>query len=120
MRKEDIESMERLRKVGIDTEMGLKRVANKEYLYLKLLKSLVNGTLYQALEIAVSSGCPEKILAAAHAIKGVCAHLAIGELQQQAGEIERHARNKELAEVEECFRQFSVTYKKVAAVIKSM
>ncbi len=84
--------MECLRKVGIDTEMGLKRVGNKEYLYLKLLKSFVHGTLYQSLENAIDIACMERIAAAAHSVKGVCANLAINELQQLASDIEKEAK----------------------------
>jgi len=110
--------MECLRKIGIDVEMGLKRVGNKEYLYIKLLKSFVSGTLYQSLQNSINAAYLEKIIAAAHSLKGVCANLAINELRQLASDIEKQAKNGSMEAVEETFAQFSIEYYKVAAVIK--
>ena len=69
-----------LAEVGIDVEDALERFMQREDLLERFMKKFLENFSYNELKQAAAEGNPEKMLAASHSLKGMCANLSITKL----------------------------------------
>ena len=82
---------------GVDTESGLRRVADNKQLYRSLLGQFAEkqGEAGARMMTAVEKGDPKLAQQIAHTVKGVAGNLGITKVQFAAGNIERAFREQE-------------------------
>ncbi|MCR5666932.1 MAG: Hpt domain-containing protein [Eubacterium sp.] len=80
-------TIDALQEYGADTTTGLKRCAGKEALYLKLVQKIPQSDSFELLNQAIAEQDLEKAFEAAHALKGICANLALTPLSEPASEM---------------------------------
>ena len=88
-------TIEALKKYGADTQTGVKRCANNEALYLKLVKTIPSNSGFNALSEAIKNNDLDNAFQAAHGLKGILANLSIDPLLKPIIDITEHLRNKE-------------------------
>jgi len=88
---------------GLDMASGLRRVANKPSIYVKLLRMFVQDHAHDAdlIRGAIAVANRELALRALHTLKGVSGNIGAVALSQEAGEVEELVRQGgRLGEVE--------------------
>jgi two-component system, sensor histidine kinase and response regulator len=82
---------------GVDTESGLRRVADNKQLYRSLLEQFAEkqGEAGARMMTAVEKGDPKLAQQIAHTVKGVAGNLGITKVQFAAANIERAFREQE-------------------------
>jgi HPt (histidine-containing phosphotransfer) domain-containing protein len=76
-----------------DVKEGLGRVMESKPLYIKILNSFKDGDLTSGLIDSLRKDDFEEIAHAAHKLKGAAANLGLKKLYEEAGEIEKEAKN---------------------------
>ncbi|MCR5273599.1 MAG: Hpt domain-containing protein, partial [Lachnospiraceae bacterium] len=90
--------VEALREFGANTDEAIARCANKEDLYLKLVKRVPGDKGFDKLKDAIASKDLESAFEAAHALKGILANLSLTPLLEPAVEITEKTRAREDAD----------------------
>ena len=81
-------TLDELKAKGCNTEEGLTRCMNNEDFYLKMVNMFFSdGSKFEALGKALASGDLNDAFEQAHALKGVCANLALTPIQNRISEI---------------------------------
>jgi len=78
----------------INAEEGIKRIMNNKKLYVSMLTRFKLDEMAAALLEAIASGDHEKIVFAAHALKGAAGNLGLPTLQECTGVMEHLAKEK--------------------------
>ncbi|MCL2363332.1 MAG: Hpt domain-containing protein [Defluviitaleaceae bacterium] len=78
----------------INAEEGIKRIMNNKKLYISMLTRFKLQEMTDALLESVASGDHEKIIFAAHALKGAAGNLGLPTLQDLTGIMEQSAKEK--------------------------
>ena len=73
---------------GVDAQSGLKMLGGNAGIYLRLLGTYKNGTLYSDFVNAVNEGDPEKARIAGHTLKGAVGNLHLNELFEKSRDLE--------------------------------
>jgi len=77
----------------INAEEGIKRIMNNKKLYVSMLTRFKLDEMTAALLEAISSNDAEKIVFAAHALKGAAGNLGLPTLQELTGVMEQAAKD---------------------------
>ncbi len=108
-----------LREIGVDVDGTISRFMNNSEIYIKFLARFPDEDRITPINEAVAAKDYEKLLAAAHKLKGVSANLGMTELSGKAAEIVTKLRNEiyegfeaDAAEVERLSEQ-------ICSIIKS-
>ncbi len=88
-------TIEDLRNYGADVDTGIKRCANKDSLYIRLVKTIPTHVGFKELVDAIAIKDFEAAFQAAHGLKGVTSNLSLDPLMKPIIEITEHLRNKE-------------------------
>ena len=80
-------SIDSFREYGADVEEALTRCYGNEEFYLKLVGMMLNEASFANLDKALSENNLNAAFEAAHALKGVCANLALTPLLEPVKEI---------------------------------
>ena len=86
--------IENLKAWGANTEMGIKRCANSEALYLRLVNMVPKNDGFEKLEAAIVANNLEDAFQAAHGLKGILSNLELSPLLNPIYEITELLRNK--------------------------
>ena len=73
---------------GVDAQSGLKMLGGNTGIYLRLLGTYKNGSLYADFVDAVIEGDPEKARIAGHTLKGAVGNLHLDALFEKSRELE--------------------------------
>ncbi len=87
-------TIESLNNFGVDTNDGIKRCANNELLYLKLVKTIPSNQGFNNLYENIKNNNLEEAFKASHGLKGVLANLSLNPLLKPIEEITELLRNK--------------------------
>ena len=87
-------TIEKLKEIGVDTEMGLTRCMNNEAFYFRLVGMSVQDANFAKLQEAVASHDLDAAFEASHALKGVLGNLALTPLFRPASEMCELLRNR--------------------------
>ncbi|MCR4842532.1 MAG: Hpt domain-containing protein [Eubacterium sp.] len=87
-------NLDDLREYGADVDTGVKRCANKETLYLKLVNKAAQSEEMDALENSIASGDIEAAFGYAHGLKGVATNLSLTPLSDPICELTELLRAK--------------------------
>ncbi|MBQ9448412.1 MAG: hypothetical protein IJU60_00890 [Acholeplasmatales bacterium] len=88
-------SVEKLNEFGADTISGIKRCANNEELYLRLVKMVPSNKGFSDLYEAIKNNSLDEAFLAAHGLKGILANLSLDPILNPIKEITELLRNKE-------------------------
>jgi len=77
---------------ALDVADGLGRVMNNMKLYCRLLAKFPGPEIAHEISAAIQAGDQSKTAQSAHALKGVCANLGLGELKNVSRHIEMRAK----------------------------
>ena len=91
-------TIEKLKEFGADTEEGLGRCLNNEAFYLRLVSKALDDAAFDRLSEAVAAGDLDAAFAAAHALKGVLANLALTPIADVTAEMTELLRAKKEAD----------------------
>ncbi len=81
-------TLDDLKNIGVDTEDGMARCMNNEAFYIKMVNMfLADESKFDALKSALDAGDLASAFEQAHALKGVCANLALTPLQTRISDI---------------------------------
>ena len=80
-------TVDELKKLGADTEEGIKRCAGNEVFYLKLVPMALDESKYSDLKKQIGEKDLEAAFETAHALKGVLANLSLTPLCNIINEI---------------------------------
>lgn len=87
-------TIEKLKEIGVDTEMGLTRCMNNEAFYFRLVGMSVQDANFAKLQEAIASHDLDAAFEASHALKGVLGNLALTPLFRPASEMCELLRNR--------------------------
>ena len=76
----------------INAEEGIKRIMNNKKLYISMLTRFKLDEMVAALLDAITANDAEKVVFAAHALKGAAGNLGLPTLQDYAGTLEQLAK----------------------------
>ena len=88
-------TIETLNAFGADTISGIKRCANNEALYLRLIKTVPTNNGFNGLYEAIKNNNLEEAFSYAHGLKGILANLSLDSLYKPISEMTEHLRNKD-------------------------
>ncbi|MCR4674822.1 MAG: Hpt domain-containing protein [Lachnospiraceae bacterium] len=91
-------SVEALEEYGANTKEAIARCANKEDLYLKLVKRIPTDKGFDRLKDALDAGNLDEAFEAAHGLKGIVANLSLTPLLTPISDITEKTRAKEEAD----------------------
>jgi len=91
-------TIEELKALGADVEIGLSRCVGNEALYLKLVGMGLGDTKFEELESAVKAGNLDKAFELCHALKGVIGNLALTPLYEALSDLTEKLRAREEAD----------------------
>jgi len=80
---------------GCDIESGIKRCANNEGLYLKLVKTIPSNLGFNNLYEALKNNNLDDAFSYAHGLKGIVSNLSLDPLLKPISELTEHLRNKD-------------------------
>lgn len=82
-----------LREIGVDVDGTISRFMNNSEIYVKFLARFPDEDRVTPIHEAVAAKDYDKLLAAAHKMKGVTANLGMNQLSAKAAEIVTKVRN---------------------------
>lgn len=87
-------TLEKLDSFGANTKIGVQRCANKEELYLRLVKMIPGNESFKKLEQAINKNDLDGAFKYAHGLKGVLLSLELTPLIEPVVQITELLRNK--------------------------
>ena len=87
--------IDKLNKFGADTITGIKRCANNESLYLRLVKTIPQNPGFNGLYETIKNNNLDEAFSYAHGLKGILANLSLDPILNPIVEVTEHLRNKE-------------------------
>ena len=87
---------EKLNEFGANTESGIKRCANNEALYLRLVGTIPSNNSFNNLYEAIKRNDLAEAFSNAHGLKGILANLSLDSLLAPVTIITEHLRNKDM------------------------
>lgn len=88
-------TIEALNKYGADTLTGVKRCANNEALYLRLVSTIPSNQGFNGLYDAIKNNDLDNAFSYAHGLKVIIANLSLDPLLNPVIEITEHLRNRD-------------------------
>jgi hypothetical protein len=88
-------TIETLNAFGADTISGIKRCANNEALYFKLVRTIPSNHGFNDLYDAIKNNDLDTAFSYAHGLKGILANLSLDSLYKPISEMTEHLRNKD-------------------------
>ena len=115
-----IDRIEQLKAIGVDTEHGLERCQNNEGFYFKMLEKLLRYTSIDDLVNAYENGNVQDTIEFALSIRGPMENLGVVKVYDPVQEIAFKLRTGgTMADVEEAVTRAKREYEKLAAVLKN-
>ena len=106
-------TLDQLDSFGANTKTGVQRCANKEELYLRLVKMVPTNASFKALEESINHNDLDKAFQAAHALKGVLLSLELTPLTELVVEITDLLRNKTMTDYSNYLEKIETLRKKL-------
>lgn len=88
-------NIETLNAFGADTTTGIKRCANNEALYFKLVRTVPSNHGFNDLYDSIKNNDLDAAFSFAHGLKGILSNLSLDSLYKPVYEITEHLRNKD-------------------------
>lgn len=88
-------NIEELNKYGANTIDGIKRCANNEALYIRLVSTIPSNPGFNNLYESIKNNDLNNAFSYAHGLKGILANLELSPLLNPIIEITEHLRNKD-------------------------
>lgn len=88
-------TLDTLKAYGADVDTGLRRCANKEALYTRLIKTVPSNKGFDKLKEVVAAGDYEAGFEVAHGLKGITSNLSLDSLSAPIIEITEHLRARD-------------------------
>ncbi|MCR4562017.1 MAG: Hpt domain-containing protein [Bacilli bacterium] len=111
-------TVEAMQNYGADTATGISRCANKDTLYLRLVKMVPINDGFEKLYAAIEAKDLEAGFQAAHGLKGILANLSITPLLDPVVEITELLRNKTDADYSPLIEKIKEERNKLAEICK--
>ncbi len=111
-------TIEDLKEYGADTDSGVKRCANNEKLYLRLVETLPNNQGFNDLYEAIKNNNLEDGFKIAHGLKGILTNLSMNPLSEPIILITEHLRNKDKIDYSLYLKQIEEKRKELELIIK--
>lgn len=112
------EIMEKLRRVGVDTESAIERFMGNEALYTKFAIRFIDDKNYEALANALETGDGKNAFAAAHTLKGTCGNLSFVSLYRAASELVEPLRGGDMESAREKLLEFAGRYYELIEILR--
>ena len=107
-------TLDELRNQGCNVDEGLKRCMNNEAFYLKMVDMFFSdGSKIEALGNALQADDLDEAFEQAHALKGVCANLALTPLEITISEITELLRARTQTDYSDMYREITGLYDKM-------
>ena len=107
-------TLDELKNQGCNVDEGLKRCMNNEAFYLKMVDMFFSdGSKIDALGSALQADDLDEAFEQAHALKGVCANLALTPLEIKISEITELLRARTQTDYSDMYREITVLYDKM-------
>ena len=107
-------TLDELKNQGCNVDEGLKRCMNNEAFYLKMVDMFFSdGSKIDALGTALQADNLDEAFEQAHALKGVCANLALTPLEIKISEITELLRARTQTDYSDMYREITVLYDKM-------
>ncbi len=107
-------TLDELKNQGCNVDEGLKRCMNNEAFYLKMVDMFFSdGSKIDALGTALQADDLDEAFEQAHALKGVCANLALTPLEIKISEITELLRARTQTDYSDMYREITVLYDKM-------
>ncbi|MCL2544280.1 MAG: Hpt domain-containing protein [Clostridia bacterium] len=103
-------AMDILRDAGFDVEGALKRMANNQALYLRLLGRFLQEGSFAKLRDAVEAGDAHGAGECAHALKGMCSQLGMEKLSDHCAKLQYLYQGREEGDPKQVFAQADREY----------
>ena len=87
--------IDKLNKFGADTITGIKRCANNENLYLRLVKTIPANPGFNGLYEAIKNNNLDEAFSYAHGLKGILANLSLDPILNPIIDVTEHLRKKD-------------------------
>ncbi len=85
-------TIDALKEFGADTDMGVRRCAGREALYLKLVAKIPGDKGFGALKEAIAAKDLNAAFEAAHGLKGILGNLSLTPLFENVNDMTEHLR----------------------------
>lgn len=108
-----------LREIGVDVDGTISRFMNNSEIYVKFLARFPDEDRVTPIHEAIAAKDYDKLLAAAHKMKGVTANLGMNQLSAKAAEIVTKVRNGFFDGFEEDAAEVERLSKLICGVIKA-
>ena len=108
-----------LREIGVDVDGTISRFMNNSEIYVKFLARFPDEDRVTPIHEAIAAKDYDKLLAAAHKMKGVTANLGMNQLSAKAAEIVTKVRNGFYDGFEEDAAEVERLSKLICGVIKA-
>ena len=112
-------TLEGLKNYGANTEEGMARCMNNEAFYLRLVGLVPQDASFAALADRLAAGDLAGGFAAAHALKGIAANLALTPLLTPVSEITEHLRAGEEMDYAPLLAQIEQQKQQLAALAQA-
>lgn len=112
------EIIEKLRRIGVDTESAIERFMGNEALYTKFALRFIDDKNYEELVNAVETGDGKKAFAAAHALKGICGNLSFVSLYHAASELVEPLRGGSMESARKRLPEFVRRYDELIEILR--
>ena len=107
-------TLDELRDHGCNVDEGLKRCMNNEAFYLKMVDMFFSdGSKIEALGTALNANALDDAFEQAHALKGVCANLALTPLESKISEITELLRAHTQMDYSDMYKEISGLFDKM-------
>lgn len=108
-----------LREIGVDVDGTISRFMNNSEIYVKFLARFPDEDRITPIHEAIAEKDYEKLLSAAHKLKGVTANLGMTELSAKAGEIVTKVRHNIYEGFEEDAAEAERLSNQICCIIKA-
>ncbi|MEY8336437.1 Hpt domain-containing protein [Lachnospiraceae bacterium 62-35] len=105
-------------KINVDGDVVLRRFMGKETMVIRFLKKFLDDGNFAGLDEALKNGDYEKVLVAAHSLKGVSGNLGLDCLYNESTEIVKAVREGRKEEVAPRFEKLKKDYQEIVQMIR--
>lgn len=105
---------------GVDMKKTLARFMNKEALYEKFLKKLLQDTNFEGLRESVAQQNYEEVLKFAHTLKGVTANLGLDPLEEHFAQMVADVRAEAYGNIGPEFEKAAAKYGRFQEIIQML
>lgn len=109
-------TIETLKTYGADVDEGVTRCMGNEQFYLKLVGKLLDDTRLDTLEQQLAQGDLDAAFETAHALKGMCANLAVTPMTVPVTEMTELLRSRTQTDYSDLLAQSKAQFERLKSI----